>query len=438
MEALGTVKTGTYGVADLFVEQRKYDKDKSKFFIWRERGHAAMVHVLITKLPKVSVSDPEPRHFEDGYRTFQFLSTVDSASSAGALEDQIAFATADANQMQEGDLYKVQADGATSDNWTYISGALGATTIAYGARSATYATEEIIEVLSKAAPGGGNVVVTFRRGVGADTQPATPPNLVLGTKFWHVGEASEDGSGSRVSFAQNAVVVNNYVEIIKVPYEITDITQKVDTFGENEWQRRARNARRDWARRAERMYLSGRMWKRLGADNETIWYSGGLDEWIPNDTDHRINAGRPISQTYMNSVCKEFFMTGSEQKFGFCGYGFLTKLANSAADKIRYNQAMSNDLGFDVNTFTSSGGGTLHLIPDYEMSQMGKDNELYVADAAYLRYMFMEGFDIYINKGKTGAGLQDNDQTKTKHEIYGVIGLKRAFRDTHFQLYGIS
>jgi len=276
-EALGTVKTGTYGVVDIFTEQRKYDKDKSKFFIWRERGHAAMVHVLITKIAKVAVTDPEPKHFEDGYRAFEYGSTAASTSSSGALEDQIAFADANAAQMQAGDLLKVAGGAITSGRWTSITGTLGARTITYGNRSEILATEEVVEVLSKGTPSGGNTVVTVRRGVGADTQPATPPDIVLGTLFWHTGEVSEDGQGLRTSFSQSPVVVNNYLQIFAVPYEITDIADQVDIFGENEFQRKARNARKDFARRLERAFLSGRMWKSVGADGQIKWYTGGLD-----------------------------------------------------------------------------------------------------------------------------------------------------------------
>jgi hypothetical protein len=296
---------------------------------------------------------------------------------------------------------------------------------------------EVVEVLSKAAPGGGNVVVSIRRGVGATT-PATPPDIPISTKCWHSGEASADGSGSRISFSQNPVVVNNFIQIHKVPYEITDITQAVDIFGENEWQRKARNARKDFARRLERKFLNGRKDRKLDSSNQYVWYTGGVDEWIPNDTTHRINLGKPLTQTNLNTALIDVFLTGSEEKLGLCGYGYLAKVANACADKIRYNEQLSNDLGLEVNDFTAAGGGTVHFLPDFEMSQTGKHNECYFLDIAYLKYMYLKGMDIHIDKGKTGTGLQANDETKTKHQILGVIGLKRSFADAHFQMYGVS
>jgi Family of unknown function (DUF5309) len=433
MESLGTVKTGTFGVADLYTEQRKYDKDKSKYFIWRERGHASLVHVLITKLKKAEATDPEPKHFEDGYRTFEYLMAANASSSSGSLYDQFTFANADAAQMQAGDLLTVDATGVSG--WINIS-----TTgvITYGARSATvYTTMETVEVLSVGAAGGTNTVVTVRRGVGATT-PTAPYMPVSGSKVWHQGEASEDGSGSRASFSQNPVVVNNYIQIFKVPYEITDITQAVDIFGENEWQRKARNARKDFARRLERGFINGHMDKKSGALSETVWYTGGADEWIPKDTDHQNDLGKPLTQTNLNSELATVFLTGSEEKLGLCGYGYLTKLGNAVADKLRYNDALSADLGLTVNSFTATGGGTVHFVPDYEMSKIGKDGECLFLDMAYFQYMYLKGMDIHIDKGKDGKGLQANDEDKTKHQIKGVIGLKRTFKDAHFKQYDLS
>ena len=438
-EALGDVTTGMFGVVDVFTEQRKYDKDKAKFFIWRERGYAVLAHYLITKLPKWEATDPEPRHFEDGYRQFQFtLAGADSSSSSGALEDVLSFSNADALSMQAGDLLQVQATDAMQ-NWTTItrsSDTAAEGVITYGARSTTYTTMEVVEVLSKGTPGATYTLVTVRRGVGA-TVPVTPPNLVSGTLLWHIGEASEEGAGSRASFSQNPVVRNNFIQDFRVPYEIGDIAQATDIFGENEWQRKARNARRDFARRIERAFIGGRMDRKLGSGGQYVWYTGGLDEWIPADSDHRLNLGKPLTQTNLNTVLKSVGFYGSMHKLGLCGYGFLTQLANAAADRLRYNEKLSNDLGLQVTSYTQTGGLVVDFMADYEMSQTGKDDECYFADTEYLRYMYMKGLDVHINKGKDGKGLQANDETKVKHEIRGVIGLKRTFRDSHFHLYGL-
>jgi len=433
------VTTGIFGTADLFTEQRKYDKDKSKFFVWKERGHAQFTHVLITKIKKVEVSDPQPKHFEDGYRGFEFTANGDSAGALGSLSHNLTLSTT--SGMVAGQLYKVQSAVTGNNGWTkpVAPSNIAALTDFWAgvdvARGTTYTSEEVIRVTAIVS----STVVTIRRAIGADTigGGVTPPTIKSTTKLWHIGETAVEGSDSPSSFSQNPTVVNNVVEDFRVSYEITDIAEKIDVFGENEWQRKARNARKDFARRIERAFIAGRMYvDKDGTSNQNIYHTGGIDQWIPSA--NRINAGRSISQTYMNTVLKDVFMNGSEDKIGLCGYGYMTLLGNACADKIRYNEGLSNDLGIEVNSFTASGGGTVHFIPDFEMSKMGQDNECYYADINYLAYMFMNGLDIYINKGPNGNGVQGNGETKKKHEIRGVIGLKRTFQDAHSHHFGIS
>lgn len=425
-EVLGAVKQGVYGVVDLFTEQRKYDKDKSKFFVWRERGFASMVHVLITALPKVSVSDPEPKHFEDGYRPLKFELTAVTIAAASGSNPETVDMTFPANvinnfvvdQLYENDSIFMSNTAATTFSRT---------------QSAVYTKHEVMRVT---AVNTGTGVVTFRRHIGTDTRlGATVQPLTTDTLYMH-SIASTDGDGAPVSFSQNPVVVNNFIQEFKEPYEITDITQKTDIFGENEWQRKARNARRNFARQLERAFVGGHKYSYMNGQ-ELTWMMGGLEEWIPEDTDHQIFLNKPPTLTLLNSTLKAVFDFGSEEKWGFCGYGALTKVSNAAVDGIRFNDILSKNLGMEVKDITTAAGGLVHLVPDYEMSQTNRDDEIFIADIKYLNYMYLDGGDIHIDKGKTGVGLQLPDQTKTKHQIKGCVGMKRTFRDTHYHLLNL-
>lgn len=429
-EALGTVVPGVYGVSDLFVEQRKYDKDKSKFFIWRERGFAPMVHVLISAIKKETVTDPEPKHFEDGYRTFSIPLTGLTISALSGTAPELRTITFTADQVKNFALGQVWENPLI-----YVSDIVGTTTTFSRTRGIaapnSYFKTEKMEVITIS----GNDV-TFRRHIGVDAvvgvsvAPATTDTLYLHAV------ALTDGAGPTTSFAQNPVVVNNFVQVFGEPYEITDIAESTNIFGENTWQARARAARKNFARQIERAYLSGAKYSRSDG-GETKWFTGGLHEWVPEDVEHRINLGsKAPTMTYLNTTLKDVFLTGSSEKWGFCGYSALTKIGNTMADHIRYNDKLSETIGLPVKSFETSAGGILHLVADYEMSQTAKDDEMLIADISYLAYMYMQGKDISIDKGKEGTGLQQKGEKKTKHQIYGVIGLMRKFRDSHFHLYG--
>jgi hypothetical protein len=429
VEPLGATKQGVYGVTDLFTEQRKYDKDKSKFFVWRERGFASMVHVLITALPKVSVSDPEPKHFEDGYRPLKFpLTAVTIAGPAGASPETVdmTFPANVINNFVVGQEYE--------NDSVFMSNTANPTFSA--TQTAVYSKHEVMIVI---AVNTGTGVVTFRRHIGTDTRlGATVAPSTTDILYMH-SIAATDGSGSPISFSQNPVVVNNFIQIFKEPYEITDTTQKTDIFGENEWQRKARNARRNFARQLERAFESGHKYSYADPlEGEGIkWMTGGLEEWFPEDTDHQIFLNKPPTLTLLNSTLKAVFDQGSEEKWGFCGYGALTKIANAAVDGIRFNDQLSKSLAMEVNDIKTAAGGVIHLVPAYEMSQTGRDNEVQIADVRYLNYMYLEGEDIHIDTGKNKVGLQANDAKRTKHQIYGTVGLKRTFRDSHYHLLNL-
>lgn len=458
-QSLGNIKQGAYGVTDLFTEQRKYDKDKSKFFVWRERGYASMVHVLITALPKVSVSDPEPKHFEDGYRPLAIVltgTTISYPSGTTAplspMTVQIAgFTTGgttpatDVNNFQVGQVWENGSIYQNStDPTTYAGDASiitfnatrGADPSSTGDANNNYYRREVMLVLSVNTATG---TVVFQRHIGYDTFMGANVALATTNTLYLHSIASTDGSGSPVSFSQNPVVVNNYVQIFKEPYEITDTTIKTDIFGENEWQRKARNARRNFARQLERAHIGGHMYKFTDANsnNELKWMMGGIEEWVPANTTNQISLNKVPTISLLNTQLKPVFDWGSNEKWGFCGHSAITKIGNSAVDVLRFNDKLSSLIGLEVKDFVQTAGGVIHLVPDYEMSQTNKDNEIFIADIAYLQYMYLEGEDIRIDKGKTGVGLQLQDEKKTKHQIYGTIGMKRTFADAHFHVYNL-
>lgn len=435
-ESLGTVKSGTYGAADLFTEQRKYDKDKSKQFIWRERGFAKMISMLVTKFPKYEATDRQPKHFEDGYTQSEFTMTKDSFTT-GEVSFQIS--EAEAKLIRVGDLLRVA--GGTGATWVNKTGTFGAVTVTYGSRSATYTEEEVVRVTAKSAVGAtdaGTVDLTVTRGIGGETVTSAP-NIVSGTKLTKLLNATEDGGESPDSISQNAVVVNNVLQEFREPYEQTEIAMATDIFGENEWQRKARRARKDNARAMTRTLISGKMDMFTGSDNEDIGTTGGIEEWIPNDAEHRIDwGGAVVSSSLFNTNGQAVFAYGNEEKYLVCGRGLAGKVGNAFQDRMRFNQTLSNDIGFDVSTIGLSGGGTVHVMAEFEMEKLGKSNEGFFVDFPYLGYMYLKGLDLYINKGKGGTGLQSNSATKLKHEIRGVIGWRRTFKDTFFSMWNVG
>jgi hypothetical protein len=423
----GGLKQGVYGVTDLFIDQRKYDKDKSKFFIWRERGFAAMASLLITRTKKLSVTDPQPKHFEDGYRPMDISPTGASTSTTTGGVSTMTFTVA------AGDIANFLVD----QTWmTDIFQKASGTPTLSATRSALYTTPEQILITDVNT---STNTVTARRALGVGTFLGSAVELSTSSHLYLMTPAITEGDGNPASFNQNAVVANNNIQILMEPYEMTDVAQKTEIFGENEWQRKARNARKNFTRQLARMFVNGHMDTIPDANsgNQLKYISGGLNEWIPADSTHQIDLGnKPPTQSSLNNALLDVFLTGSPEKWGISGGTAMNQIANAGADNIRYNEPVSIQMGMEVNSFRTGLGGILHFIFEFEMSKIGMSREMMIADLDYLQYMYLDGTDIMIDKGKNGNGLQANNEKKTIHQIYGIVGMKRTFADTHFKLYG--
>lgn len=423
----GTLKQGAYGVTDLFIDQRKYDKDKSKFFVWRERGFAALASLLITRLPKLSVTDPQPKHFEDGYRPMDISPSVGSTSATSSGVSTMTFTVAVADI----------ANFAVDQTWfTGIFCSPTAGTTLSATRSSTYTTQEQIIITDVNTT---TRVITARRAIGVATFVGTAVELSTSSHLYLATTAITEGDGQPSTFNQNPVVANNNVQILMEPYEITDVAQATDIFGENEWQRKARNARKNFTRQLARMLVNGHMdsYADTGSGGELKYFSGGLNEWIPADAEHQIDlGGKPPTQNSLNNALLNPFLTGSPEKWAVCGGNAMNQLSNAGIDNVRYNEPISIQMGIEVNSFRTGLGGILHFVFEYEMSKMNMGQELMIADLEYLQYMYLNGKDIMIDKGPAGKGLQANNEKKTIHQIYGIVGMKRTFASTHYKIYG--
>lgn len=435
-EALGTTKAGIFGATDIFVDQRKYDKDKSNFFIWRERGFAAMINLLITSMKKVTVSDPEPKHFEDGYRPLSIaLTTTTIAASSGSAPCTVVITFPTDSTTYPSTAVSNFVVGQEWENDTiYQSDTDVSHTFSLTWSATVYYSREVMLVTAVDYSTGA---VTFRRHIGTDTHYplATPTDVEPLTthKLLLHSTAITDGAGAPQSFNQNPVVVNNYIQKFREPYEITNIAQKTDIFGENEWQRKARNARRNFTRQLIRAAISGRMYKFADSTGELKWMTGGFQPWMPADATHRYLFTTPPTLPAINSAAEQVFNYGSPEKWAFAGPGAMTKISNNLAPYLRFNEELSKNLGMDVHDLTSAGGGKLHLMQEYELGQTGRNNHVLIMDKPYFMYMYMNGEDIRVNKGPNGTGLQLPDEDKTKNEITGTLGFKRTYKDTHFE-----
>lgn len=430
----GGLVTGSYGLNDLPTALLKYDKDKdyAGMVVYIQREIATLTHLIRERLPKVQVSSHEPTLPEVTEREYKFnIASTGPAGSSGVMQQTLVFTNAVAANFQRNDFLVVDGvffDGVHTWGTTF---------------SATSGPKEQIRIMEVGAPGAANTNVIVVRGWGGDgtgtpTQLTTAMTLVLSTS------SSGEGSRSRKSIGKNLATDTNYIQLFREPYEATDFEMDEDTFfNERPEQINANLASMLLMKKLEFSFWQNRKGKLTDTlTNKVLYTTGGTVEFIPKDASHQINFGGVLTAPKLNSVLKDIAkLGGSSEKFMFAGYSFIASLNNAFDNKIVLNMPLSDRYGIKIRTLEASIGALVHILPSFALTELGYDWEAFVLDLGgpatpYFQYMYMD--DIYINTGRDGKGIQDNDEFIRKEEFVGKLGLLRRASQYQAHIYGVT
>ena len=434
----GAVISGTYKLGNVPAVLLKYDRDKdyAGIIVYLQREIASLTYLIRERLPKVQVSSHEPTLAEVNERKYKFnLASAGPAGSSGVMIQTWVFSDDDAKNLQANDFLIV--DGM------YYNG-VNAWSTTFSSTSGPKEQVQILSVGNPGSAGGNNTNVSVRRGWGGAPTTGTPGqittamNLILGTS------ASGESSRSRQSIGKNISTDSNYVQLFREPYEASDFEMDEETFyNERPEQINANLASMLLMKKIEFSFWQN--WKEKKVDSvsgKTMYTTGGIIPFIPRDTDHQINYGGVLTATGINALANDIAKQGgSVERFLFHGFSFGTALSNAFDNKIQLNQPMSERYNLGIKTIETHVGLRLHLVPSFALTELGYDWEAFCLDfgtpaAPYFQYMYMD--DIYVNAGRDGKGIQDNDEFLRKEEFVGKIGLIRRASQYQFHIYGVT
>jgi len=429
----GALVTGAYGLNDIPAALLKYDKDKdyAGMIVYIQREIASLTYLIRERMPKIQVTSHEPTLPEVTERAYTFVVVSAAAPGSGVMNEAWVFTNENAKNLQKNDFLVV--DGV------YFNGTATWT----ATFSATSGPKEVVRVIDVGSAGASNTTVTVERGWGGNgsgtpTQVTSSMNLILSTSA--AGEASR----SRRSIGKNITTDVNYVQLFREPYEATDFEMDEDLFfNERPEQTNANLASLLLMKKLEFTWWQGVKNKRADSvTNKVLYTTGGIIPFIPRDAAHQINFNGPITSTAMNDTVKNIMkLGGSTERFLFGGYSFINAFNNAYDNKIQLNMPMVQRYGLNIKTIDSSIGGALHILPSFALTELGYDWEAFVLDfgdasAPYFQYMYMD--DIYINTGRDGKGIQDNDEFIRKEEFVGKIGLLRRAAQYQAHIYNVT
>lgn len=371
--------------------------------------------------------------------------TVNSTSADN--HSSFAVPNAQAAQLQENDVLFVRGLYSVVDgNNVHFSNAFGE----IGGRMFTQYEQVIVtgtEGLDSAGVGNSRVRVRrcfYGRGAGDFQGGVVNVPVSLGDdaainssyKILRGLPSFPEGGDAPRGFSKNPVVDNNFTQEFKYALEWTKESEIEKTWlGKTPIEvyrmLKARQATLD----IERYFLWGRKGKTMDSQGRVQYTTGGVAEYIIQDTDHILKYDKPtIEYTGLLDLVNKIMRNGgSTTKNFFCSPTLYTefKKAFYSSGYLRYDEEATAQFDIQIESIIGAGG-KLNIIPLYTMEEMGFENKALVLDMSVPSFtpVTHSGWDMKVEKG-----IQNPGQQIEKEQWIGIKGLERRYAQYQHMVY---
>jgi hypothetical protein len=301
---------GLRGTGDFATDERP--KSFREYILWREPNGAAPLQALMARMRSEAVDDPEFSWWEEeqGPIRLQVNGAVTTAQTSVVVD------SGDAQDLVAGDLLMVEKTEVQSGEYD----------------------NEIVEVAS--VTNATTFIVS--RGA-ANTTAGTIADDSFVTR---IGTVFAEGTTSPESSSRNPTKYLNYAQIFKKTYELTGTAAKpVKTRTGNPVTNDKKRAMFDHATDMEFAYFFGKPYETTGSNSKPKRFTGGLRHYLGAaklaDTTNaahvvKIWTTTPTEDEVLDTAYKMWDFrgaeTGSNERIGLCGNGFLNSLNKLARD----------------------------------------------------------------------------------------------------------
>lgn len=449
--ALDTSYPGISAIDNIPAEQRLYGRTND--ILRMTRGRNTMMRVMyenFLKGGKLATTDMEFKYKSELPRNFVLDMSIDSATT-NSTEDTIYVPNAQAAYIRIGTLLIVRG--------VYI-GITADTTMTFettrGTNSATQ--PEMIQVTQKLPAGAtytGFIVTrnyqpSIQTSGGVTPAAGTPCNIAYATmKLILASTPQAEGSNEGDIYGDTPHEEYNYNEINLEKYGQTRLSKNIKMYqDEGIMERNGRRQLELFWNKLEWRQINGRRKTYLNGNNERVWTTGGLDEYIetpqsglgyhPVTNKHVINWGTEVGAVNfqnLNTFGSDKFIYGSQEKFWIMDNLQYTTITNSFDNKIRIvkNETLSQKYGFKISSLEVSGGGTFHLVQSDAFTIAGITDLSYIVDFNYFKHTHLqnEDFTILVDVEKGMNPL------KQINYLYMNSGIKRYNPFAHYKVYNM-
>lgn len=406
--------------------------------VWQEKGSVPFLNALLMKkINKRSVDAYKFFSFEQAEEDVYLTATTASAPGVGAATAIVPIQNSHAKQLQIGQLMTNH-----SVNWS-DSGA-GYTRPGVPASVTVPEKAQVLLVGAVDSGGAGFTNVTYQR---MHSLKSSANNANTNTIFWTIADVIVRGNfaGFDTQGVSNPVTINpfqqtSFCQDFRKAFGVTERENEENKFViDNPLDFVGKKAKWSFLRDIERELL----FDGTGFESNTTGYnrtfSWSINSIIPAANRKTVSsltkAAYDTALAPMSQVGKD-----SDVRLIFASQTHLYKVNALFASYLRDEPfAGKKNLGYTVPTYTDPLGVTYQFLFSREMSETSwLTDAAYVVNMSYVNYAAFQGknrsFDMYVDMGPGGNGLQENDARKTIYELRAVCGLDVNYYASHGQV----
>ena len=379
---------GLRGTGDWGADERP--KNFREMILWRRPNGQAPLTAILSKARSERVNDPEFAWWEEELNAvrLQINFTTGYATSATAL----IVDSGNADELAPGDVLLVEA-----------------------AITASY-THEVLVVSSVT----DSTSFTVKRGQ-AGTTAATIADDAFLTK---IGSVFGEGTTSPDARGRNPTKLNNYCQIFKTSYEITETAKLTKARTGDPLKNDKKRRMFDHSVALEFAFLFGKRFETTGSNGKPLRFTGGILYMLSQYASSRITAftTSPTEDTLLNAVFPiwDYDSDAGNQRLALCGNGFLNNLnklaRNSSSTRINFNGTVKL-YGMELESWRFPQG-TVYLRTHPLFNTHGRfTNDAFISDPSILRYRYMRDT-------KNQDNIQANDADEQKGQWLTECGLE--------------
>lgn len=375
---------GIRGTGDWGVDERP--KNFRETILWRQPNGQTPLTALLSKMGSESTNDPEFAWWEEQLNTVR-LQVVVGGALAGDTTINI-LAAVDTTNLVPGDLLLVEkADAAVYDN-------------------------EIIEVVTTPTA----TSFTCLRGAAGTTAAAIAASSFL-TK---IGNVYSEGSGAPTASTRNPTKLNNFCQIFKTTYEITNTAKGTNTRTGDPLKNDKKRKMFDHAIAQEWAFLFGRKSETTGVNGKPKRTTGGLRSFL--STNVTVFGVATTETTFLNAVYPVFnYSSGSgDERLILAGNGainVLNQLAkNSTSSRINFDGVVKL-YGMSLQRWVTPQGAFYLKSHPLMNNHARYTNSMFIIDPSSLKFRYMRDTTFKDN-------IQANDSDTQKGQWLTEAGLE--------------